>query len=378
MGPLGGDRFAGQDRFHRGRPPDRPRQAEQAASAGDQIALDLGQSERGPGARHHEIAGEHDLAPARRGEAVHGDDDRLAPLPVGEPGEPTPLGGDRQSVAAVDHLEVGAGAEHRPLLPLGVGGEDPDPEVVVVLEPVDGGFEAGRDCTVDGVARLGSIQRDHRHVRRQARGGERDGLTGRAGRGRVAHSAKVGISASSLASPSDVSASLVAMSVVTTSETMTGSEWATGSTTSMGATTASPSIAATDVSGSAAGVSGSAADVADPAGGVSGSGADSGSAADGSGSVADVSGATADSGSARGPSVAADGSDSAADSGSATDRGSAADVPGSAADSGSTADVSGSTADVSGSAVTGPSATAGGASPVAGGFGRPERRAGPG
>ena len=46
VGPLGGDRLGRQDRLHRRRPPDRPREAEQASGAGHQVALDLGQPER--------------------------------------------------------------------------------------------------------------------------------------------------------------------------------------------------------------------------------------------------------------------------------------------------------------------------------------------
>ena len=63
-----------------------------------------------------EVGGEDDLAPARRGEAVDGDDHGLAPLPVGVAGEAAPCGVQAAALAGVDGLEVGAGAEDRPLL----------------------------------------------------------------------------------------------------------------------------------------------------------------------------------------------------------------------------------------------------------------------
>ena len=114
-----------------------PGQAEQPAGAGDEVALDLGQPERRAGRGDDEVGGEDDLAAAGGGQAVDGDDDRLAPLAVDEPGEAAALGAERRAVAGVDRLEVGAGAEHRALLALGVGGEDADPDVVVGLQPVD-------------------------------------------------------------------------------------------------------------------------------------------------------------------------------------------------------------------------------------------------
>ena len=72
-------------------------------------------------------AGEHDLAAAGGGEAVDGDDDRLAPVAVAKPANP-PRSVRCASLAGVDRLEVGAGAEDRAFLALGVGGEDADPE----------------------------------------------------------------------------------------------------------------------------------------------------------------------------------------------------------------------------------------------------------
>ena len=84
----------------------------------------------------------------------------LLALAVDEPGEAAALGVERAGLPGVDRLEVGAGAEHRPLLALGVGGEDADPHLGVVLELIDRRLDAGGDIAVDGVARLGTVERD--------------------------------------------------------------------------------------------------------------------------------------------------------------------------------------------------------------------------
>ncbi len=85
--PLGGDRLAGEDHLHRRRLTDRPRQAEQAAGTGDQVALDLGEPERGLRRRDDQVAGEDDLTAAGGGEPVDGDDHRFGALAVDEAGE---------------------------------------------------------------------------------------------------------------------------------------------------------------------------------------------------------------------------------------------------------------------------------------------------
>ncbi len=48
------------------------------------------------------------------------------------------------------------------VLPVGVGLDDADPDVVVVLHLVDGGLHRLGDVTVDGVAGVGTIEGDER------------------------------------------------------------------------------------------------------------------------------------------------------------------------------------------------------------------------
>ncbi len=58
-----------------------------------------------------------------------------------------------------DGLQIGAGREHRTLVR-----EDAHPRVVVVLELIDGGLHPSRDVAVDGVAGLGTVEREERDV----------------------------------------------------------------------------------------------------------------------------------------------------------------------------------------------------------------------
>ena len=67
-----------------------------------------------------------------------------------------------RGVAGVDRLQVGAGTEHRVGLAFGVGLEHADPHIVVGLHLVDGRLHALGDVAVDGVARLGTVERDER------------------------------------------------------------------------------------------------------------------------------------------------------------------------------------------------------------------------
>ena len=87
MGALGRDRLAGEDHLHRRGLTDGARQAEQAAGAGDQVALHLGEAERRAGGGDDHVGGEHDLAAAGGRESVDRDDDRLVALAVDEAGE---------------------------------------------------------------------------------------------------------------------------------------------------------------------------------------------------------------------------------------------------------------------------------------------------
>ena len=139
-------------------------QAEQPAGPGDEVALDLGEPECRASGGDDDVGGEGDLAAAGSCQAVDGGDHRLASLAVGEAGEATASGDQGRHVAGADLLEVGSGAEHRPLLSGGVGGEDADPQVGIVFEAIDRRLESAGHVTVDGVARLRSVQRDDRDV----------------------------------------------------------------------------------------------------------------------------------------------------------------------------------------------------------------------
>ena len=92
VGALGRQRLTREDRFHRGRSADRAWQAEQPAGTGDQVALDLGESERRSGGGDDEVGGEHDLASAGGRQAVDGNDHRLLAIAVDEPGESAAFG----------------------------------------------------------------------------------------------------------------------------------------------------------------------------------------------------------------------------------------------------------------------------------------------
>ena len=60
-------------------------------------------------------------------------------------------------VPVVDLLQVGAGAK---MNTAGGAGEDADPDLVVLLELVDGRLDALGDVAVDGVAGLGTVDGD--------------------------------------------------------------------------------------------------------------------------------------------------------------------------------------------------------------------------
>ena len=74
-----------------------------------------------------------------------------------DPCEPATGRPDDAALAPPHGLEVGTGAEHVP----GVR-DDADHHVVVGLDAIDGGFDGLRHRSVDGVARVGPIQRDDR------------------------------------------------------------------------------------------------------------------------------------------------------------------------------------------------------------------------
>jgi hypothetical protein len=122
-------------------------------AAGDDAPGHLGQAEGRVGARHHEVAGEHELGAAGQGEAAHRGDDRLGAGEADEAGEAALLGHELGGTPVAQGLEVGAGAEVRP-----GAGEDGDPDVGVGLDPPDRGVEGGRQARVDGVALLRTVQ----------------------------------------------------------------------------------------------------------------------------------------------------------------------------------------------------------------------------
>ena len=94
-----------------------------------------------------------------QGRAVDRRDQRFGPLTQHDPAEAAPLGGQLPESALGHCLQVGAGAEHRS----GVG-EDAEPQGVVGLQAVDGGFEPSGDFAVDRVASLGAVHGYEGHV----------------------------------------------------------------------------------------------------------------------------------------------------------------------------------------------------------------------
>ena len=159
VGALGRDRLAGEDGFHGGGATDRPRQTEQAAGAGDEVALHLGEPERRPSRGDHEVTGQDDLAASRGRQTVDCGDHRLVPLAVGEAGETTLLRRDAGARRGVDGLEVGTRAEDRTIAREG-GRDHADPYLGVFFEAVERRLEISRDLAVDRVARFGPVQRE--------------------------------------------------------------------------------------------------------------------------------------------------------------------------------------------------------------------------
>ena len=101
----------------------------------------------------HQVAREHDLAPAGQGRTVDGGDDRLGEVALGDAAEAALGPHDVAGLAGGERLQVHAGAER--LVP--GAGDDDHPAVVVGLELVEGGRESPRDGPVDGVAGLGPV-----------------------------------------------------------------------------------------------------------------------------------------------------------------------------------------------------------------------------
>ena len=150
---MGVDGVAGHGQFERHGHRESFGQPQEAAGAGDQTPLRLGDAEHGVLRRHHQVAGEHDLEPTGQGGAVDGGDDRLGEAPLREPAESTAGPHDVAALAAGEGLEVHAGAEGLVAAP----GDDHHPAFVVVGQLVHGRRHGPAHRAVDGVARLGTV-----------------------------------------------------------------------------------------------------------------------------------------------------------------------------------------------------------------------------
>ncbi len=130
VGPLGGDRVAGQGQLHGHVVGDASRQVQQGPACSHQAALGLGDAELGPGGRHHQVAGQRNLQTAGHGKALDGRDQRLARSALGDPGEATVA--HPRPFAGHERLQVHARAEAAP----GTG-QDADRERVVCVQLVE-------------------------------------------------------------------------------------------------------------------------------------------------------------------------------------------------------------------------------------------------
>ena len=162
VGPLGVDGVAGHGQLER----DGHRQPlghpDQAAGAGDQPPLGLGDAEGGVLGGDHQVAREHDLEAAGQRRAVDGGDDRLGEVALGQPAEAAARPHDVPALAAAEGLEVHAGAEGL----VAAAGDDDDPAVGVLGQLVHGGGHRLAHGAVDGVARLGPVDGEDLHVAR--------------------------------------------------------------------------------------------------------------------------------------------------------------------------------------------------------------------
>jgi hypothetical protein len=152
VGPLGVDGVTRQGELHGDVAGEGAGQAEQAARGGHQRALHLGDAEAGVGRGHDQVAGEDDLGATGQGGAVDGGDERLGALAGGDAAEAAPLRLEVGGLAAGDGLEVGAG----PVFSAGAG-DDADPDVLVLLQPVEPLLHGPGHVAVHGVAGLGAV-----------------------------------------------------------------------------------------------------------------------------------------------------------------------------------------------------------------------------
>ena len=157
VGGFGGEVLAGEGELHGDVSRQGPGEAKEASGVCHERPLHLGQAEPGNAACHHEVAGEHDLGSTGHGRALNSGDQGLGAGPTYEAGEPAAFGGEPGRTGG-DRLEVGTGAERRP-----VAAQDPDPQVGVRFEAVDRSLEVLGELLAHGIAGLRAVQRDDRH-----------------------------------------------------------------------------------------------------------------------------------------------------------------------------------------------------------------------
>ena len=157
MRALRVDELAGERQLHGHVVGDAPGESDQPAGDRHQRALDLGQPEASVARRRHQVAGQDDLEPQRHRVSLHGRDQRLARRSLDDPARAAPL--DVGALAGHERLQVHAGAERA-----AGAGDHPGAELVVAVQLVHrGGDPLGRG-PVDGVARLGPVERDEQDV----------------------------------------------------------------------------------------------------------------------------------------------------------------------------------------------------------------------
>jgi hypothetical protein len=111
----------------------------------------LGEPPAGVAGGHDHVAGNGDLEPTAQGQPLNCGDQWLLP-PAADDAVLAPS----QRRLARPFLQIGAGREH-----LIAAAEHANPEVVVVVELVEGGVDGGRHLRVDGVTFLHPLHGHH-------------------------------------------------------------------------------------------------------------------------------------------------------------------------------------------------------------------------
>ena len=141
---------------------------EEPGASGNDTDADLGQAEPGRARGDDEVAREHDLEAAAEGGTLDRCDKRLAP----PTSDDAVLATARRGVVTTGG-QVAARTEH-----VGAAGQDPGPEVLIVVELVEGVIESVRRRPVDGVPLLGPIQGDDQYPALTAPSDELPGVIG--------------------------------------------------------------------------------------------------------------------------------------------------------------------------------------------------------